>query len=64
MKTTFKSIVLFGAAFLYINSSVAQDVKKEKQTLTILSIDINGLKSEPQQMGNLVRTELEKLDTF
>ena len=30
----------------------------------ILSIDINGLKSEPQQMGNLVRTELEKLDTF
>ncbi|MBK6985631.1 MAG: hypothetical protein IPH32_13135 [Bacteroidetes bacterium] len=64
MKTTFKSIVLFGAACLYINSSVAQDVKKEKQTLTILSIDINGLKSDPQQMGNLVRTELEKLDTF
>ena len=64
MKTTFKSIVLFGAACLYLNSGIAQDAKKEKQTLTILSIDINGLKSEPQQMGNLVRTELEKLDTF
>ncbi len=64
MKTTFKSIVLFGTACLFTNASIAQDVKKEKQTLTILSIDINGLKSEPIQMGNLVRTELEKLDTF
>ncbi len=64
MKTTFKSIVLFGAACLFANASIAQDIKKEKSTLTILSIDINGLKSEPQQMGNLVRTELEKLDTF
>lgn len=64
MKTTFKSIVLFGAACFCLNTSNAQEIKKEKQTLTILSIDINGLKSEPLQMGNLVRTELEKLDTF
>lgn len=64
MKTTFKSIVLFVAACLSLNLSFAQNVKKEKSTLTILSIDIAGFKSEPQQMGNLVRTELEKLDTF
>lgn len=64
MKTTFKSIVLFVAASLSLNLSFAQNVKKEKSTLTILSIDIAGFKSEPQQMGNLVRTELEKLDTF
>lgn len=64
MKTTFKSIILLATVFLFVNSNKAQDVKKIKPTLTILSIDISGLKSEPQQMGNLVRTELEKLDTF
>lgn len=64
MKTTFKSIIICGAACLQLTTSMAQEIKKEKSTLTILSIDINGLKSEPQQMGNLVRTELEKLDTF
>lgn len=64
MKTTFKSIILLATVFLFVNSNKAQDVKKIKPTLTILSIDIAGLKSEPQQMGNLVRTELEKLDTF
>lgn len=64
MKTIFKSIILFGATCLFTNASIAQTVNKEKSTLTILSIDINGLKSDPQQMGNLVRTELEKLDTF
>ena len=64
MKTTFKSIILFAAFCCSINSNIAQESTKTKSTLTILSIDIAGLKSEPQQMGNLVRTELEKLDTF
>lgn len=64
MKTTIKFIALGIIASLFTNSSKAQTLKKEKSTLTILSIDINGLKSEPKQMGNLVRTELEKLDTF
>ncbi|MFN8115649.1 MAG: hypothetical protein U0W65_06015 [Bacteroidia bacterium] len=64
MKTTFKSIILLATACLFINTIKAQEVKKIKPTLTVLSIDITGLKNEPQQMGNLVRTELEKLDTF
>lgn len=64
MKTTFKISVLLATFCLYMNSIIAQETKKTKPTLTILSIDISGLKSEPQQMGNLVRTELEKLDTF
>lgn len=64
MKTIFKSIVFFAGICLTVNSTKAQSIKKEKASLTILSIDINGLKSDPQQMGNLVRTELEKLDTF
>ncbi|HRG02226.1 MAG TPA: hypothetical protein PKZ75_14000 [Bacteroidia bacterium] len=64
MKTTFKSIILLATACLFINTIKAQEVKKIKPTLTVLSIDITVLKNEPQQMGNLVRTELEKLDTF
>ena len=64
MKINFKTFVLFAATLFTINNIDAQIIKKEKSTLTILSIDITGLKSEPQMMGNLVRTELEKLDTF
>lgn len=64
MKTNFKSIILIGAACLYINSGLAQTINTERPTLTILSVDITGLKSDPHQMGNLVRTEMEKLDTF
>ena len=64
MKISFKSLVLISAALFYINNVKAQVIKKEKSTLTILSIDISGVKSDPQMMGNLVRTELEKLDTF
>ncbi|MES2762419.1 MAG: hypothetical protein V4677_09430 [Bacteroidota bacterium] len=64
MKKIFRSIVFMSASFLLINDLDAQNNTTQKQTLTILSIDIAGLKSEPQQMGNLVRTELEKLDTF
>jgi hypothetical protein len=64
MKTTIKTITYIIATCLIVNTGKAQNAPKQKSTLTILSIDINGLKSEPQQMGNLVRTELEKLDTF
>lgn len=64
MKTNIKIFILVGASYLFINSGIAQNANKQKLTLTILSIDINGLKSDPLQMGNLVRTELEKLDTF
>ncbi|MES2514176.1 MAG: hypothetical protein V4580_08520 [Bacteroidota bacterium] len=63
MKKTIKSIIA-GALLMLATNLTAQSNSTQKQTLTILSIDISGLKSEPQQMGNLVRTELEKLDTF
>ncbi|MES2567335.1 MAG: hypothetical protein V4565_10735 [Bacteroidota bacterium] len=64
MKNKIKIFMIMGATHLIINSGLAQTSSKEKPTLTILSIDINGLKNDPLQMGNLVRTELEKLDTF
>ncbi len=64
MKTFFKSLVLAGACFLSASPVQAQTEATKRLTLTILSIDISGFRAEPQQMGNLVRTELEKLDTF
>ncbi|HOZ87101.1 MAG TPA: hypothetical protein PL029_05035 [Bacteroidia bacterium] len=35
-----------------------------KQSLTVLNIDVQGVNISSQSMGSLVRTELEKLDTF
>lgn len=64
MKTTIKTLILICSLQFVLNPLFSQNVNKVKPTLTILSIDIKGLSSDPQQMGNLVRTELEKLDTF
>jgi hypothetical protein len=64
MNYKFKSLILFGLSLLSFNLVAAQNTAAKKPTLTILSIDIAGFKSDAQQMGNLVRTELEKLDTF
>lgn len=62
MKTFIKIISMLTVIMSFNYSASAQE--KTKSSLTILSIDIKGLNSDPQQMGNLVRTELEKLDTF
>jgi hypothetical protein len=64
MKTKINIFILAIVLSLTTNNISAQSNGKTKPTLTILSIDIKGLTSDPQQMGNLVRTELEKLDTF
>jgi len=42
----------------------AQSTKKKKQTLTVLNIDAQGLPMNPVQVGNLVRIEIDKLDSF
>lgn len=59
-----KTVLVIAASALLINTAKAQTVVNKKATLTVLSIDVNGLKTDPYQMGNLVRMELEKLDTF
>jgi len=64
MKTKNNIFIIAIIFSLTINILKAQSNGKTKPTLTILSIDIKALNSDPQQMGNLVRTELEKLDTF
>jgi hypothetical protein len=64
MKTKIKTTLIIAASALLINTTKAQTSTNKKSTLTILSIDVNGIKTDPYQMGNLVRMELEKLDTF
>ncbi len=64
MKTKIKTTLIIAASALLINTTSAQTTANKKATLTVLSIDVNGIKSDPYQMGNLVRMELEKLDTF
>jgi hypothetical protein len=60
------SMMLFMSALLFLPWSMnAQNgAKKNRKTLTVLNIDSKGLNLDPVQMGNLVRIELEKLDTF
>lgn len=47
---------------------MAQETKLAKTTvkpsITVLNIDTKALNLDPNQMGNMVRIELEKLDTF
>lgn len=66
MKTNMKTIT--SAALLTISSIAfaqrAPEVKAVKKTMTVLNIDSRSITMEPVQMGNLVRLELEKLDTF
>lgn len=57
-------ILIIIAISLNLNlTSYAQDSFK-KTSLAILNIDTQGLKFTPQQMGNLVRIEMQKLDSF
>lgn len=37
---------------------------QKRSSMAVLNIDVHGLEYTPEQMGNLVRLELEKLDTF
>jgi hypothetical protein len=63
MKTTiknFKTCLLI--AFLF--SVTALSAQKTKPTVTILNVDSKGLTLDAQQLGNILRTEVEKLDTF
>lgn len=64
MKTITTTCILLLTIVISITKVTAQNTAKQKLTLSILSIDVQGIKSDPQTMGNLVRTEVEKLDTF
>ena len=60
--TTIKKL---SASFLVLVSLgyTAQN-NKTRESLTVLNIDARSVNTEPNVMGNMVRIELEKLDTF
>ncbi len=59
-----KNAISIAACLFTIQSNIQAQVSKTKQSITVLNIDAKGVGLESLQMGNLARTELEKLDTF
>jgi hypothetical protein len=63
-----KRWVLFSILLSFSIFMKAQNNSIKKSTnrtsVTVLNIDTKGLGMDPSQMGNMVRIELEKLDTF
>jgi hypothetical protein len=66
MKTTLKTIAITTALSVTSFMVNAQGSLLPKQTLTVLSVDAGGLSgiANSEQVGNLVRIELEKLDNY
>lgn len=62
MKTSnvLRSLIIIVLMIISFNGFSAN----KRPTITVLNIDSKGIPLDPQQMGNLVRIELEKLDTF
>ncbi|TND08528.1 MAG: Uncharacterized protein FD123_2324 [Bacteroidetes bacterium] len=58
------AIVLIAAVFFLIYGNLQAQAPQVKTTAAVLNIDTKNMGLEPEQMGNLVRLELEKLDTF
>ncbi|MFN5920495.1 MAG: hypothetical protein ACK45I_04245, partial [Bacteroidota bacterium] len=62
MKTIRHIILLLTLAVCTVQFAFSQT--KTRPVVGVLNIETKGLTLDPQQMGNLVRMELEKLDTF
>lgn len=59
------ALILVVLAFFFMYSNLmAQQPAATKATAAVLHIDTKNVGLEPTEMGNLVRLELEKLDTF
>lgn len=60
------SLLLLFLVPAFLASAQEPVLKKStaRPSLTVLNIDTHGLLIDPVQMGNMVRIELEKLDTF
>jgi hypothetical protein len=58
-------ILLFGIIFQLVISISAQEASNEvRASLTVLNIDTKGISYDQEQMGNLVRLEVDKLKIF
>lgn len=57
-------LVLFISLSLFGTAQIQATGKPGRASISVLNIDTKGLGLDPVQMGNMVRIELEKLDTF
>lgn len=62
MKTIIKKTIL--ASFTVLSMSFNSEALAQKTKVAVLNFDAKHIGYEPSQMGDLVRLELEKLDTF
>lgn len=64
-QTLHKSIIKTSLIALFITiTTVSFSQTKAKQSMSVLNIDSKGVNMDPTVMGNMVRMELEKLDSF
>jgi hypothetical protein len=61
METNFNVRILTVVVLLTISNIM---LPNNRSSVTVLNIDSHGIEYTPEQLGNLVRLELEKLDTF
>jgi hypothetical protein len=54
----------FIGLLLLATTLVSAQAQRAKESLTVLNIDTKGVNMDPSTMGNMVRMELEKLDSF
>ncbi|MCC6372251.1 MAG: hypothetical protein IT236_14705 [Bacteroidia bacterium] len=58
-----KTLKKIAASFLLV-ATLGLTAQETKQSLTVLNIDAKSVNTDPTTLGNMVRIELEKLDTF
>lgn len=58
------AIILVAVLFFFIYGNMKAQTPAPKVTAAVLNVDTRNMGMEPDQMGNLLRLELEKLDTF
>lgn len=57
-------LMLFISVSFFATAQIQATGKAGRASISVLNIDTKGLGLDPVQMGNMVRIELEKLDTF
>lgn len=62
MKTNIKNLV--AATLISASIHLSAQTEARKTSIGLISLDTKEIAIEPTTMGNMVRTELEKLDTF
>ncbi len=57
---TIRKLSVIASIFIFFNVNVFA----QKPSLTVLNMDSQGIEYTPEQLGNLLRTEVEKLDKY